>query len=56
MFTGPIEEYYIADIYDGDIVLLNHIEKEYETSTSSDQGRANNNRNNEYKYESHSTA
>ena len=32
MFTGPIEEYYIADIYDGAITLLNHIEKEYDDS------------------------
>lgn len=25
MFTGPIAEYYIADIYDGAIIMLNHM-------------------------------
>lgn len=30
MFTGPIQEYYIANIYNGAIVMLNHIEQEYD--------------------------
>lgn len=33
MFIGPIEEYYIIDVYDGGIVMLNHIEKIYQLSS-----------------------
>lgn len=32
MFIGPIEEYYIIDVYDGGIQMLNHIEKIYDVS------------------------
>lgn len=30
MFTGPISEYYIPDVYDGAIMMLNHMEQIYD--------------------------